>query len=60
MYVCVRVSVCVCVCVSVCVCLCVSVCGSSAAQTDGGIFIKFSTNNLTDICEVRFSRILIF
>ena len=50
MYVC----VCVCVCASVCVC----VCGSSPAQTDWSILMKFSTNDLTDICEVRFSRIL--
>ena len=46
--------VCMCVCMYVCVC----VCGSSPAQTDGSILMKFSTNDLTDICEVRFSRIL--
>ena len=50
--------VCMCVCASVCVCVCVCVCGSSPAQTDGSILMKFSTNDLTDICEVRFSRIL--
>ena len=48
----------VCVCVRLCVCVCV--CGSSPAQTDGSILMKFSTNDLTDICEVHFSRILKF
>ena len=52
----VCVSVCVCVCASVCMC----VCGSARAQTDELILMKFSTNDLTDICEVRFSRILNF
>jgi len=42
------------VCVSVCVCVCLSVCGRSPAQTDGSILMKFSTNDLTDICEVHF------
>ena len=42
----------------VCVCVCVCVCGSTVAQTDGSILIKFSTNDLTDIWEVCFSRIL--
>ena len=42
----------------VCVCVCVCVCGSSTAQTDGSILMRFSTNDLTDICEVDFSRIL--
>ena len=41
---------CVCVCVFASVC----VCGITAAQTDGSILMKFSTNDLTDICEVRF------
>ena len=36
----------------VCVCVYVCVCGSSPAQTDGSIFMKFSTNDMTDICEV--------
>ena len=45
------------VCMYVCMCVCVSVCGSSAAQTDGWILIKFSTSNLTDICGVHFSLI---
>ena len=53
-----RVCVCVCVCVFVCLSVCLSVCGSSPAQTDGSILMKFSTNDLTDICEVHFSRIL--
>ena len=34
--------------------LCVSVCGSAAAQTDEWILMKFSTNDLTDICKVLF------
>ena len=42
----------------VCMYVCVSVCGSAAAQTDEWILMKFSTNDLTDICEVFFSRIL--
>ena len=41
-------------------CAGVYVCGSSAAQTDGWILMKFSTNDWTDICEVRFSQILKF
>ena len=44
------------VCVYVCMYVCV--CDSATAQTDGWILMKFSTNDLTDICEVRFSRIL--
>ena len=44
----------------VCVCVCVCVCDSPTAQTDGWIFMKFSTNDQTDICEVHFSRILKF
>ena len=44
----------------VCVCVCMYVCDSATAQTDGWILMKFSTNDLTDICEVRFSRILKF
>ena len=43
-----------------CVYVCVCVCDSATAQTDGWILMKFSTNDLTDICEVRFSRILKF
>ena len=37
-------------------------CDSDTAKTDGSIFMKFSTkiNDLTNICEVRFSRILKF
>ena len=50
--------VCMCVCVYVCVCVCV--CGSSVAQTDEWILMKFSTNDLINICEVCFSRILKF
>ena len=46
------------VCVCVCVCDCMCVCVSPPAQTDGLILMKFPTNDLTDICEVRFSRIL--
>ena len=53
-----RVCVCVCVCVYVRLYVCVCVCGSAAAQTVGSILMKFSTNDLTDICEVLFSRIL--
>ena len=49
-------SVCVCVCVCMYVSMCV--CDSATAQTDGWILMKFSTNDLTDICEARFSRIL--
>ena len=41
-----------------CVCVCVYVCGSAAAQSVGPILMKFSTNDLTDICEFLFSRIL--
>ena len=50
---------CVCVYVCVCVYMCVH---SATAQTDGWIFMKFSTNDLdlTDICEVRFTQILKF
>ena len=55
---------CVYVCVYVCMCVCmyvyVYVCDSATAQTDGWILMKFSTNDLTDICEVRFPRILKF
>ena len=51
-YVCVCVCVCVCMCVCVCVCMCV--CDSATAQMDGWILMKCSTNDLTDICEVRF------
>ena len=51
-YVAMEPRVCVCVYVRLCVC------GSSPAQTDGSILMKFSTNDLTDICEVRFPRIL--
>ena len=43
------------VCMYVYLRLCVS--GSAASQTGGSILMKFSTNNLTDICEVCFSRI---
>ena len=50
----------VCVCMYVCMCVCVCVCDSATAQTDRWILMKFSTNDLTDICEVRFPRILIF
>ena len=55
-----RVCECVYVCVYVSMYVCVSVCGSSVAQTNGWILMKFSTNDLTDICEVRFPRILTF
>ena len=48
------------VCVYVCVCVCVYVCDSATAQTDGWILMTFSTNDLTNICEVSFSRILTF
>ena len=41
------------VCASVSVCVCVCVCGCAVAQMDGSILMKFSTNDLTDICEVR-------
>ena len=54
MYVCMHVSMCVCMYVCVCVC------DSATAQTDGWILMKFSTNDLTDICEVHFSPILKF
>ena len=56
--VCVRACVCVCVCLCVCVYVRVCVCGSSPAQRDESILMEFSTNDLTDICEVRFSWIL--
>ena len=46
------------VCVYVCMYVCVCVCDSATAQTDGWILMKFSTNDLTDICEVPFSQIL--
>ena len=54
-----------CVCCVLCVYLCVRVCvcvyiGSAAAQMDGSILMKFSANDLTDICKVRFSQILKF
>merc|ERR1712029_760881 len=49
---------CVCMCVCVCIYVYMCVCGSSPAQTWGSILMKFSTNDLTDICEVHFSRIL--
>ena len=48
MHVCMYVSMYVCMCVRLCVC------GSAAAQTDGSILIKFSTNDLADIYEVVF------
>ena len=48
--VCMYVHMCVCMYVSVCVC------DSTTAQTDGWILMKFSANDLTDNCEVRFSR----
>ena len=53
--------VCMCVCMYVCR-LYASVCGSAHAQTDGhgSILMKFRTNDLTNICEVCFSRILKF
>ena len=54
MYACLYVCMCVCMCGRVCV----FVCYSAAAQTVGWILMKFSTNDLTDICEVLFSRIL--
>ena len=51
----------VCMCVCMCVCrLCASVCGSAHAQTDKLILIQFCKNDLSNICEVCFSRILIF
>ena len=50
----------VCMCVYVCVCVCVYVCDSATAQTDGWTLMKFSTKDLTDICEVQFSLILKF
>ena len=37
---------------------CMLVCVCTAAQTDWSILMKFSTDDLTDICEVNFSRIL--
>ena len=43
-----------------CVPVGVCVCDSATAQTDGWVLMKFSTNDLTDICEVRFSPILKF
>ena len=49
-----------CMYVCVCVCVCVYVCDSATAQTDGWTLMKFSTNYLTDICEVQFSWILTF
>ena len=57
-YVAMEPRVCVCMCVCMCICVCVCVCGSASAQTDGSILMKFSTNDLKDICEVRFSQIL--
>ena len=48
------------VCICVCMYVCVYVCDRATAQTNGWILMKFSTNDLTDICEVRFSRILKF
>ena len=42
----------------VCVYVCVYVYDSATAKTDGWILMKFSTNDLTNICEVRFPRIL--
>ena len=50
----------VCICVCVCMYVCVYVCDSATAQTDGWNLIQFSANDLRDICEVRFSRILKF
>ena len=44
----------------VCMYVCVCVCDSATAQTDRWILMKFSTNDLTDICEVCFPRILKF
>ena len=65
--VCVYMYACMCVCVYVCayvvcasVSVCVYVCDSATSQTDGWILMTFSTNDLTDICEVNFSRILTF
>ena len=52
--------VCVYVYMYVCMYVCLCVCDSATAQTDGWILMKFSTNDLTDICEVRFPRILKF
>ena len=34
------------------VCVCMHVCGSAAAQTNGWILMKISTNTLTYICKV--------
>ena len=50
------------VCVFVCACMYVhsSGCGSAAAQTEGWILMKFSTTDMTDICEIPFSRNLKF
>ena len=48
------------VCVCMCVCMYVCVCDSATAQTDGWILMKFSTYDLTDICEVCSPRILKF
>ena len=68
-YVAIEPRVCVCMCVYVCVyvcvcmyvCMYVCVCDSATAQTDAGwILMKFSTNDLTNICEVCFPRILKF
>ena len=49
-----------CVCRYVCVSVCACVCGKAAAQMDESIFMKFYTNDLRDICEFPFSRILHF
>ena len=43
-----------------CVYVCVRVCGSAVAQMDGSISMKFSSYDLTNICEVPFSRFLKF
>jgi len=47
-------------CVYVCVYVYVYVCDSATAQTDEWVLMKVSTNDLTDICKVRFSRIFKF
>ena len=36
------------------------VCGRAHTQVDGSMLMNFSTNDLTDIYEVHFSRILNF
>jgi len=46
------------VCAYVRLCVCVSVCVISTAKTNEPILMKFSINDLEDICQWHFSRIL--